>query len=88
MKINVNHPSFIAFLDQVSNNILSNITLKNYFSLSSEMKLNAQYLVLKLTKNSLKTRAKLSDEEIKEFVGILWKKSEDSENYEFASILS
>jgi hypothetical protein len=33
-------------------------------------------------------RAKLTDNELRSFVSVLWKKNEESENYEFASILN
>ena len=88
MKININHPTFLAFLDSVTSNILSNVTLDNYFSLSKEKKLGVQYMVLKLMRNSVKVRATLSDNEIRSFVSILWKKNEESENYEFAAVLN
>lgn len=88
MKINVNNPSFIAFLDQITNSILSNITIENYFKLSQEKKLNVQYVVFKLFKNEVKYRATFTDDEIKNLITLLWKKNELSENYEFASILN
>lgn len=88
MKVNVNHPTFISFLDNVTTNILSNITVDNYFSLSQEKKLGTQYMVYKLMKNSVKVRAKLTDDELKSFVNVLWKKNEESENYEFAAVLN
>jgi hypothetical protein len=34
MKVNVNHPSFISFIENVTNNILSNISIQDYFSLN------------------------------------------------------
>ena len=88
MKVNVNHPSFIAFLEGVTNNILSNVTVDSYFKLTNDKKLGVQYMVLKLIKNSVKVRAKLADSELLSFVNVLWKKNEESENYEFASILN
>jgi uncharacterized protein (UPF0335 family) len=45
-------------------------------------------MVLKLMKNAVKMRAKLTDNELRSFVSVLWKKNEESENYEFASILN
>lgn len=88
MNVNVNHPSFVSFLDNVTSSILSNVTVENYFKLSSEKKIGVQYMVFKLMKNAVKVRAKLSDTELRSFVTILWKKNEESENYEFAAILS
>ncbi len=88
MRVNVNHPSFISFLDNVTNAILSNITVESYFQLTKEKKLAVQFAVLKIMKNSVKVRAKLTDLELRSFVIVLWKKNEESENYEFASILN
>lgn len=87
MKVNVNHPSFILFLESVSNNILSSVTIENYFSLPQEKKMSVLYMVFKLMKNSVKTRAKLTDMELKSFITVLWKKHEEVENYEFAAVL-
>jgi hypothetical protein len=88
MRVNVNHPSFISFLDNVTNAILSNIKVENYFELAQENKLSVQFTVLTLMKNSVKVRAKLTDLELRSFVIVLCKKNEESENYEIASILN
>jgi hypothetical protein len=88
MNVNINHPSFISFLDNVTLSILSNVTVNNYFSLTQDKKLGVQYMVLKLMKNAVKVRAKLSDLETRSFVSVLWKKNEEAENYEFAAILN
>jgi hypothetical protein len=88
MKVNVNHPSFISFIENVTNNILSNISIQDYFSLNLDKKHRTQYTVLKLIKSSVKVRAKLTDTELLSFITILWKKNEESENYEFAAILN
>jgi len=87
MKVNVNHPSFISFLDTVTSNVLTNVSVEKYFTISPENKLGVQFMVFKLMKNSLKTRIKLTDMEMKSFISVLWKKNEDSENYELAGIL-
>lgn len=88
MNVNVNHPSFITFLDNVTSSILSNVTVENYFKLTTDKKLGVQYMVFKLMKNAVKVRAKLSDLELRSFVTVLWKKNEEAENYEFAAILN
>lgn len=88
MNVNINHPSFISFLDNVTSSILSNVTVENYFKLTSDKKLGVQYMVFKLMKNAVKIRAKLSDNELRSFVAVLWKKNEEMENYEFAAILN
>jgi len=88
MKVNINHPSFISFLNQITSNILSNVSLENYFSIANDKKIVIQYTVLKLMKNSIKTKAKVTDNELRSFVTILWKKNEENENYELASVLN
>jgi hypothetical protein len=88
MKINVNHPSFISFLENVSNNILSAIKIEEYFSLSSEKKMAVSFTVLNLLKNSAKVKANLTDGELKSFIMVLCKKNEEKENYEFAAVLN
>ena len=79
MNVNINHPSFISFLENVSASILSNVTVNNYFSLTQDKKLGVQYMVLKLMKNAVKVRAKLTDNELRSFVSVLWKKNEECE---------
>jgi len=88
MKVNVNHPSFISFLENVTENVLSSVSVDNYFSLSQESKMGLWYIVFKMMKNSINMRAKLTDMELRTFVSVLWKKNEESENYEFAAILN
>jgi uncharacterized membrane protein YfcA len=88
MKVNINHPSFISFLETVSSSILSNVTVSNYFNLSQDKKMGVLYMVFKLMKKSLSVRAKLTDLELRSFVSVLWKRNEEAENYEFAAILN
>jgi hypothetical protein len=88
MKVNVNHPSFISFLENVSNNILSAIKIEEYFSLSSDKKMAISFTVLNLLKNSAKVKANLTDDELKSFIMVLCKKNEEYENYEFAAVLN
>lgn len=88
MKVNVNHPSFISFLENVSNNILSAIKIEEYFSLTPEKKLTVSFTVLNLLKNSAKVKANLTDSELKSFIMVLCKKNEENENYEFAAVLN
>jgi hypothetical protein len=53
MRVNTNHPSFISFLETVTSNILTNVSVDSYFSLNQEKKLGVQYMVLKLIKSSV-----------------------------------
>ena len=87
MKVNINHPSFISFLDNVTTTILSSVSTENYFKLPQESKMGVLYMVFKLMKDSVKMTTKLSDNEMRSFVIVLWKKNEEMENYEFAAIL-
>lgn len=87
MAINVNHPSFISFLENVTSIIISEIDIKSYFNITPEKRLKIQKVVLLLLKKSLKTRALVTDVEIKTFVIVLQKKTEESENYELSAIL-
>jgi hypothetical protein len=87
MKVNVNHPSFISFLENVTETILSNVSVENYFTLPQEKKTSLIYMVFKLMKNSIRVSVNLTDEELISFIVVLWKKNEESENYEFAAIL-
>jgi len=88
MKVNVNHPSFISFLENISQNILSAIKIEDYFELTDKKKLMVSFTVLNLLKNSAKVRANLSDSELRNFIAVLCKKNEDAENYEFAAVLN
>ena len=88
MKVNVNHPSFISFLENVSNNILSTIKIDEYFTLSPEQKMGVSFTVLTLLKNSARVKANLSNDELKSFITVLWKKNEENENYAIAAVLN
>jgi hypothetical protein len=88
MKLNINHPSFIAFLDNVTTSILSNVNVESYFKLTQDKKMNVLYMVFKLMRKSVAMGPKLTDNEMRSFLTVLWKKNEESENYEFAAILN
>ena len=87
MKVNINQQSFVTFLENITETIISSVNVENYFSLPQDKKMNVLYVVFKLMKNSLKVRTKFSDEDLKDFVDILMKSNVYSENYEFAAIL-
>jgi len=88
MKVNVNHPSFISFLESITTNILSSIKIDDYFSANTEKKMAISFTVLNFLKNSAKVRASLTDTELKSFIVVLCKKNEEEENYEFAAVLN
>lgn len=56
--------------------------------LTNDKKTALQYLVLKLILKSVRVRARLTDNELSDFVKILQKKNEELENYEFAGLLN
>jgi hypothetical protein len=88
MNISIKHPTFILIMDKLTSNIISNVTLNNYFTLSPEKKISTQYLVLKTIKNSFKVGEKINDDDLKNIVRALKKKNVESERYEIAGILS
>lgn len=88
MKINTNHPTFISFVENVNSNILTYVNPENYFTLPKDKKVTLQYMTIKMVNQLVKSRAKLTNDELKEFVEILRTKNEELENYEFASLLN
>ncbi len=86
-KVNTTHPSFVAFLESVTDSITSSVNIENYFSLPQDKKMNVLYVVFKLMRTATKVRAKFTDDEMRDFVTVLLKNNEKSENYEFAAIL-
>jgi hypothetical protein len=88
MNVNVNHPSIVKFLSDITNNIVSNISIDQYFTLTEEKKSALTYAVFKIIKSSSEKRVTLGDNEFKAFLVALWKKNEESENYEVAAILN
>ena len=88
MKIDINHPSVVQFLSEITQNIVSSITIEKYFDLSEEKKLGVSYAVLKLIKGSADKRVQLSDLEFRALLAALWKRNEENENYEIAEILN
>lgn len=88
MKININHPTFISFLEKISNNIITSVNVADYFTLQSDQKLTISYTVFSLIRNVAKLKTNLNEIELKAFITILWKKNEESENYELAEVLN
>jgi len=85
--INVNNPSVIKFISDITNTIVSNIAVDHYFSLSKDKKMNILYAVFKIIKTTSETRVRLDDLQFRVFLSALWKRNEESENYEIAAIL-
>jgi hypothetical protein len=87
INVDINHPSFIALIEKVNAMILQNISVDKYFSLSEDKKRGLSYLSLKLVNNSMKSKVKLTDNELLSFITILWKRNEEFENYELAAVM-
>lgn len=88
MRINVNHPSFLTFFNNINTTVIAHSPVENYFELSLEKKMNTLYVIFKLIKSSVNLRTKLTEDELKSFVDIMRKKNEEYENYEFAAALN
>jgi hypothetical protein len=86
MKIDINHPTFTNFIDNVINNITTNVYVDRYFGSTNEQKMAEQLKVIKIMNNSLRSNIKLNENEYKSFIGVLWKKSEEVEKYELSAI--
>lgn len=87
MRININHPGFLNSFHNINNLVMAHSPVENYFELPLDKKMNTLYSVFKLVKSSVEVRVKLTDEELKKFIDIMWKKNEEFENYEFAAAL-
>lgn len=87
MRININHPSFLGFIDSVNHTVMTHAPIETYFTMTLDNKMSSLYVVFRLLKNTVNLKAKLSDDDLKSFLEILCKKNEEYENYEFAAIL-
>jgi hypothetical protein len=88
MSANINHPSVIKFLSDLTTNIVSSISVENYFEMSEDSKTALNYAVFKIIKNSTDKRVNIGETEFKALLVALWKKNEEAENYEVAAILN
>jgi hypothetical protein len=87
MRVNINHPTFVAFIDTVTTNVSTNIDTTNYFTVPQEKKVGVWYIALKLIRLSAKRRAKFSETELQDLIKVILKRCEDNEEYEFAAIM-
>jgi hypothetical protein len=85
--MNINHPTFTNFLDNLISNIVTNIYVDKYFGLPNDQKLSEQLKVFKIMNNSLRSGVKLDEDQYKSLIKLLWKKSEEVEKYELSAIL-
>jgi acetolactate synthase small subunit len=86
INVDINHPSFVQLIDKINNKVVTNIDVSRYFSLTEDKKRGLSYLALKLVNTSVGSRIKMTENELLSLVTILWKKNEETENYELAAI--
>ncbi len=88
MNANINHPSVIKFLSDITNSIVSGISVEEYFTMSQEGKTALNYAVFKIIRGNTDKRVNIGENEFKALLVALWKKNEENENYEVAAILN
>ena len=86
INVDINHPSFVQLIDKINGKVISNIDITKYFSLTEDKKRGLSYLTLKIVNTSIGTKINMTEHELLSLVTILWKKNEESENYELASV--
>jgi membrane-bound acyltransferase YfiQ involved in biofilm formation len=86
--INLNNPSVIIFISEITHTIVTNVQVDKYFKLTQDKKMSVLYIVYKLIKTTSEARVKLTDVQFNSFLNAMLVKNEDSENYEVAAILS
>lgn len=79
--------SLIKFIEDITQNILSNINTESYFTLTADKKNRLLYSVFLMIKTSSNKSIVLKDGDLKNIINILLKKNVENENYEFAAIL-
>lgn len=84
---NINHPTVVAFMLNVSNHIQETLTLKEYFNLTSKRRNVITSAAFKMVKNSIPNNVKFTDEQIKSFLHTLLVKNEEIENYELSAVM-
>lgn len=88
MKITADHPSFISYLNDVTNQAIENIDINRYFSFTNEEKIKAQFIVFTLIEKKIKSNITILSEQLKTFLYILIKKNENIERYETSALLN
>lgn len=88
MKINVNHPQFISFVETIIGNVKSNVGVGKYYNLTTEKKSSLQYLTFKLINQTVRSSMDVEETQLLTFIKIMRKKTEANENYELSGLLS
>lgn len=88
MRISLEHPSFISYLNEIVDNVIENVDIEKYFYINKEKQLNIQFIVFTLVEKNIRNKVTILSEQLTPFLLILVKKNEKKENYEVAAILN
>lgn len=88
MKISANNPQFIKFLDTITKNIITNISLENYFTMGKDKKVATQYLVLKMLIKTVGDKIKINESILLELINLSIDRNILTENYELSGVLT
>lgn len=88
MRISSDHPSFISYLNEVTDKVIENVDVEKYFYITKEKKLNTQFIVFTLIEKNIKNKVTILSEQLRTFLLILVKKNEKKERYEVAALLN
>ena len=88
MRISPEHPSFISYLNEITDNILENVDVNNYFMLTKDKRRNMQFIVFTLIEKNIRNKVTILSEQLKTFLIIIVKKNEKLERYEIAGLLN
>jgi hypothetical protein len=82
-----NNSYLIRNLDNIAKTFMNNVSIENYFTLSSDKKLTTQYLFLKfIIKSIINVKSKHDQDILKMLIGGMLKRCEEIENYELAEV--
>jgi hypothetical protein len=82
-----NNSYLIKNLDNIAKTFMNNVSIENYFTLSSDKKLTTQYLFLKfIIKSIINVKSKHDQDILKMLIGGMLKRCEEIENYELAEV--
>ena len=88
MRFNVEHPSFLDFMRNMSTSINQVISTKDYYNLKEEKKPGLQLVILRILSETMNKRLKnFPKKELGDLVDLLRLKNAEHEDYELAGLL-
>lgn len=88
MRFNVEHPSFLDFMRNMSFSINQVISTKDYYNLKDEKKPKVQLVILRILSETMNKRLKnFPKNDLGELIDILRIKNAEHEDYELAGLL-